>query len=69
MSSPVQTPDTFDAIVVGAGPAGATCAGIMARQGHAVLVLDKASFPRFHIGESLVPYLTQALATMGRSRT
>lgn len=63
--NPMETPDTFDAIVIGAGPAGATCASVMARQGHAVLLLDKAPFPRFHVGESLIPYLTQAFATMG----
>lgn len=61
----METPDAFDAIVIGAGPAGAACAGSMARQGQAVLVLDRASFPRFHVGESLVPYLTQTLAAMG----
>ncbi|AOX00095.1 MULTISPECIES: NAD(P)/FAD-dependent oxidoreductase [Moorena] len=47
----------FDAIVIGGGPAGATCAYKIAANGHSVLLLEKAKFPRFHIGESMVPYL------------
>src|SRR5262245_12406667 len=48
---------TFDAIVVGAGPAGNSCAIPLAKQGHSVLLLEKAQHPRFHNRESLVPYL------------
>ncbi|NES44286.1 FAD-dependent oxidoreductase, partial [Moorena sp. SIO2C4] len=47
----------FDAIVIGGGPAGATCAYKIAANGHSVLLLEKGKFPRFHIGESMVPYL------------
>lgn len=65
MNGPIHTPDVLDAIVIGAGPAGAACARALARAGRAVLVLDRAEFPRFHIGESLVPYLTETLAAMG----
>ncbi|MGD1918481.1 MAG: NAD(P)/FAD-dependent oxidoreductase, partial [Pleurocapsa sp.] len=36
----------FDCIVVGAGPAGSSCAYHLANKGHSVLVLDKADFPR-----------------------
>jgi len=42
-------------IVIGGGPGGTTAATILARHGHSVLLLEKDSFPRFHIGESLVP--------------
>lgn len=45
----------YDVIVIGGGPAGSTAAGLLAKRGHNVLVLDKEKFPRYHIGESLVP--------------
>jgi flavin-dependent dehydrogenase len=42
-------------MIVGAGPGGATAAALIAKQGHSVLLVDKDEFPRFHIGESLLP--------------
>lgn len=45
----------FDVIVAGAGPGGSTAAALLAQQGRRVLVLEKAEFPRFHVGESLLP--------------
>jgi flavin-dependent dehydrogenase len=44
-----------DVIIIGAGPGGATAAALLARQGVDVQLLDKDEFPRFHIGESLLP--------------
>ncbi len=44
-----------DVLVVGGGPAGATIAALLARQGRDVVILEKAHHPRFHIGESLLP--------------
>ena len=44
-----------DVIIIGAGPGGATAAALLARQGVDVRLLDKDHFPRFHIGESLLP--------------
>src|SRR3954469_14630369 len=53
-----------DVIIIGAGPAGSTAALLLAREGFRVIVLEKAKFPRFHIGESILPQnfpLVQAL--------
>jgi halogenation protein CepH len=44
-----------DIVIVGAGPGGSTLAALLAMQGHRVVVLEKESFPRHQIGESLLP--------------
>ena len=56
---------TFDALVIGGGPGGSTTAGFLARQGRRVLLLEKEHFPRFHIGESLLPYNRQLFEELG----
>ena len=54
----------FDVVVIGAGPAGAVAAALLNKKGYRVLILEKEYFPRFSIGESLLPqcmnYLEQA---------
>lgn len=47
--------DAYEVIIVGSGPAGSTAANLLAQAGRRVLVLERESFPRFHIGESLLP--------------
>lgn len=47
--------NSFDAIVIGCGPGGSSAATFLARAGKRVLALEKEIFPRFHIGESLLP--------------
>ena len=45
----------YDCIVIGGGPAGSTVSTLLAQYGHRILLLERARFPRHHIGESLMP--------------
>ena len=47
--------ETVDILIIGAGPAGSVAAALLRQQGREVLVLEKQQFPRFSIGESLLP--------------
>lgn len=47
--------ENFEVVITGAGPSGAVAAALLRKQGHQVLVLEKETFPRFSIGESLLP--------------
>src|SRR6188508_3802243 len=44
-----------DVVVIGGGPAGSTTSTLIAQQGHRVQLFERDRFPRFHIGESLIP--------------
>lgn len=45
----------YELVVVGGGPGGSTAAALVAKRGHSVLVLERAQFPRYQVGESLLP--------------
>lgn len=61
----MSDPSKYDAIVIGAGPAGSTAAALLAEKGRRVLVLEKEKFPRYHIGESLMPFCWFTLDRLG----
>ena len=55
----------MDVLIIGAGPAGSSAAALLAGQGHRVLVLEREKFPRYHIGESLIPFTYGPLERLG----
>src|SRR5262245_29251919 len=55
----------WDVLVIGAGPAGSAAAAILAEHGHRVLVLERERFPRYHSGESLIPFTNVPLRRLG----
>ncbi|HYG74102.1 MAG TPA: NAD(P)/FAD-dependent oxidoreductase [Planctomycetota bacterium] len=55
----------YDVIIIGAGPAGSSAAAVLAEHGHKVLVIEREKFPRYHIGESLLPFTYFPLKRIG----
>lgn len=55
----------YDTIVIGSGPAGCSAAAVLAEKGRRTLVLEKEKFPRYRIGESLLPYCYFPLKRIG----
>ena len=55
----------YDAIVIGAGPSGSTAAAVLAAKSHRVLAIEREKFPRYHVGESLIPYTYFPLERIG----
>jgi len=54
-------PDSVDVAIIGAGPGGTAAASTLAQAGRSVLVLERRALPRFHIGESMLPYTMAVL--------
>ena len=61
----MTSPSSTDVVVIGGGPGGSVCASRLARRGLSVIVLEKTTFPRFHLGESLLPQSLPVLEEIG----
>lgn len=64
MAEAHQAPET-DVVVIGGGPAGSTMASMLRKMGHSVTVLERAKFPREHVGESMLPFCYQIFEELG----
>jgi flavin-dependent dehydrogenase len=56
---------TTDVLVIGGGPAGSTAASLLVKEGYSVVLLERDTFPREHIGESLLPSIFHVLDLIG----
>src|SRR5579864_4741138 len=65
MNSPARFPREVPVVVIGGGPGGSTVSTLVAEQGHQVVLLERDHFPRFHIGESLIPETYWVLKRLG----
>src|SRR5438477_3705479 len=54
----------YDVAIIGGGPAGSTAAALLARAGRRVIIFERERFPRFHIGESLLPFSMKAFTRL-----
>jgi flavin-dependent dehydrogenase len=57
--------DLYDVAIIGGGPAGSTAATLLGKAGRRVIVFEREKFPRFHIGESLLPFSMQTFDRLG----
>lgn len=55
----------YDALIIGGGPAGCSVGTILAEYGHRVLILEREKFPRYKVGESLIPFTFHPLERLG----
>lgn len=63
--TPSMASQHYDVIIIGAGPAGASAGAVLAEKGHRVVLLEREKFPRYHVGESLLPFTYQPLQRLG----
>lgn len=61
----VEDKASYDVAVIGGGPAGTSIATLLERAGHRCVVLERATFPRYRVGESLVPHTWGTLDRLG----
>jgi len=61
----MENGDIYDVAIIGGGPAGSTAATLLAKAGRRVIVFEREKFPRFHIGESLLPFSVQTFDRLG----
>src|SRR5438128_11750952 len=64
LSAPTD-PLAADIVVIGGGPAGSTVSTLLAQHGYRVILFEREHFPRFHIGESLIPETYWVLERLG----
>jgi len=57
--------ENCEVAIIGGGPAGAALATFLSRHGHDCVILEKSSFPRYHIGESLIPHTHGTFKRLG----
>lgn len=61
----IQAENHCDVIVIGGGPSGSATATLIAQHGYRVTLFERDHFPRFHIGESLIPHTYQTMKRLG----
>ena len=65
LNSALMSSSVYDVAIIGGGPAGSTTAALLASAGRRVIVFERERFPRFHIGESLLPFSMKAFTRLG----
>jgi flavin-dependent dehydrogenase len=55
----------YDVLIIGGGPSGSSAGAILAEHGHRVLILEREKFPRYHVGESMIPFTYGPMERLG----